>query len=107
LTIKAISTIIRHIRYLTVSILLLVVLVLRNSAYIDLSTKEIEWRHQIDAENWAMCDNLLRFNKVTSFHREHHHYSGGVVGLDQTLATRVDLVDNNCKLALGAYWLEY
>ena len=73
------------------------------SACESLSPDEIEWRRQIDNENWLLCQQVFKQGNaytVTSHeHRRHRAHRPHEV--------KEDLADNFCRTNLKEYWIEY
>lgn len=68
-----------------------------------------EWRHQIDWENWAMCDYAYRQAGVYTVHLNHSHgkwgrrSARGITHWD----IKSDLRNNNCHAILRNSWIHY
>lgn len=64
--------------------------------------EELEWRHQMDRENWALCELAYKNAGVATFHKGHIH-GRGIVRIHDV---RTDLAINHCRSILGPYWAE-
>ena len=68
-----------------------------------LTPEQVQDRRIIDASNWATCQIILSESRIawTSGHlhrkgRKHRHFE-----------IRQDLLDAQCRLRLGKYWIRY
>lgn len=68
-----------------------------------MTAEDVEWRRQIDRENWQLCDSIYKqFDKPT-FHRHLHRRNVE----PRWYEIRDDLSDNACRAILGDYWIDY
>lgn len=79
----------------------LLLLLLPGCSLEPLSPDEIEWRHQMDRENWALCELAHKQSGSATFHRGHTHADDRVTRISHV---RQDLADNHCRMILGPYW---
>ena len=62
---------------------------------------ELEWRHQMARENWALCEQVYAKAGVVTIHRGHTHSRPVRIS-----AIRQDLAENHCRRVLGPYWAD-
>ena len=63
--------------------------------------EEIEWRHAIDRENWALCKKAYKqANQYLVF--DHRHDDN-----EKPSLLRSDLFRHGCRMILRDYWIEY
>ena len=63
--------------------------------------------HQVNLANWSLCAKIYKDNNTHTLHVDHQHRSNGmIVGMGDHWAVKTDLTNNNCKMILGAYWLD-
>ena len=73
-----------------------------------LSTEEVDYRRQIDAENWHLCQKVYKENHVTTVHVDHIHQSDGSIRDPRRYYfVRSDLNNNSCQRVLGQHWIDY
>ena len=68
------------------------------------TAEDVEWRHGIDKENWQMCEAIYKEARVYTLHIGHIHRRGIE---PRWYEIRDDLYSNDCRRALGDYWIEY
>lgn len=62
-----------------------------------------EYNEKIDEQNWELCREVYRRSGVRLAVSDHAHGKGKK---HYPFHVRRDLIDNNCKRILGAYWAE-
>jgi hypothetical protein len=66
-----------------------------------------DWKRGIDAQNWELCDYAYRKAGRPTVHRDHRHTRHGIRHMNPDAAIRSDLLQNDCRIVLRDYWIDY
>lgn len=68
-----------------------------------LTQAEREWRESIDRENWMLCQMAYANSGIpTVSHHDHRRHK-----LHRWHEVREDLTDNQCRMHLKDFWVDY